>query len=73
MNTRIQDLINQSWNTVEGPPREGMEDIRQILMEDLNPIFLELARLMVQECTRVASDYDGAHYVGTAIEKHFEE
>lgn len=50
MNERIQNLINQSWQTVEGTPREGMEDIRQALMEDLNPVFLEFARLMVQEC-----------------------
>lgn len=28
-------------------------------------------KLIVQECATVASDYDGAHYVGTAIEKHF--
>jgi hypothetical protein len=49
MNERIQALINQSWQTVEGPPREGMEDIRQALMEDLNPVFLEFARLMLQE------------------------
>ena len=50
MNERIQNLINQSWQTVEGTPRKGMEDIRQALMEDLNPVFLEFARLMVKEC-----------------------
>lgn len=27
--------------------------------------------LIIQECAKVASDHDGAHYVGTAIEKHF--
>jgi hypothetical protein len=27
--------------------------------------------LLVRECAEVASDYDEAHYVGTAIEKHF--
>jgi hypothetical protein len=31
----------------------------------------KFAELIVRECARVASDYDGAHYVGTAIEKHF--
>ena len=34
--------------------------------------FLEkFAELIIKECAQVASDYDGAHYVGTAIEKHF--
>ena len=54
MNERIQALINQSWQTVEGPPREGMEDIRQALMEDLNPVFLEFAELIVRQCMSVA-------------------
>ena len=31
----------------------------------------KFAELIVKECARVASDYDGAHYVGTAIEQHF--
>jgi hypothetical protein len=31
----------------------------------------KFADLIVRECARVASDYDGAHYVGTAIEEHF--
>ena len=31
----------------------------------------KFAELIVKECARVASDYDGAHYVGTAIEEHF--
>ena len=31
----------------------------------------KFAELIVRECAQVASDYDGAHYVGTAIEKHF--
>ena len=54
MNERIQELINQSWQNVEGAPRAGMEDIRQALMEELNPVFLEFARLMVQECAATA-------------------
>ena len=57
MNERIQSLINQSWQTVEGPPREGMEDIRQALMEDLNPVFLEFARLMLQEYEDLLPEY----------------
>lgn len=31
----------------------------------------KFAELIVKECAQVASDYDGAHYVGTAIEQHF--
>ena len=31
----------------------------------------KFAELIIRECAQVASDYDGAHYVGTAIEKHF--
>ena len=29
------------------------------------------AELIVKECAEVAEDYDGAHYVGTAIKQHF--
>ena len=37
-----------------------------------NAEFLEeFAKLIVQECAEVASDWDGAHYVGTAIREHF--
>lgn len=37
-----------------------------------NAEFLEeFAELIIQECAEVASDYDGAHYVGTAIKEHF--
>ena len=32
---------------------------------------VRFAELIVRECADVASDYDGAHYVGTEIEKHF--
>jgi len=60
MNERIQALINQSWQTVEGTPREGMEDIRQALMEELNPVFLEFARLMVRECMLICGAVQGA-------------
>ena len=36
-------------------------------VEDLE----KFAELIINECAEVASDYDGAHYVGTAIEQHF--
>jgi hypothetical protein len=56
MNERIQALINQSWQNVEGAPREGMEDIRRALMEDLNPVFLEFARLMIQDSISILKE-----------------
>ena len=31
----------------------------------------KFAELIVKECAEVASNYNGAHYVGTAIEEHF--
>lgn len=31
----------------------------------------KFAELIIRECAEVASDYDGASYVGAAIEKHF--
>ena len=31
----------------------------------------KFAELIVRECAEVAEDYDGAHYVGTAIKQHF--
>ena len=31
----------------------------------------KFAELIIRECAQVASDYDGAHYVGTAIQQHF--
>jgi hypothetical protein len=67
MNERIQELINQSWQNVEGAPRAGMEDIRQALMEELNPVFLEFARLMVQESIHRMGD--GAELVEVTDEQ----
>ena len=31
----------------------------------------KFAELIVRECAEVAEDYDGAHYVGTAIKQYF--
>ena len=31
----------------------------------------DFAELIIKECAEVASNYNGAHYVGTAIEEHF--
>lgn len=60
MNERIQDLINQSWQNIEGAPRAGMEDMRQALIEELNPVFYEFARLMVRECMTICGAIQGA-------------
>ena len=66
MNERIKELMEQArhWAHFEGleqNPRSSPD----ILFEQ------KFAELIVKECAEVASDYDGAHYVGTAIEKHF--
>jgi hypothetical protein len=63
MNERIQALLAKFKET-ESTHRGahvliGIDEIEKF------------AKLIVQECAQVASDYDGAHYVGTAIEKHF--
>ncbi len=62
MNERIRELADDagfmdSWFSESG------DDCEQELKK--------FAELIVRECARVASDYDGAHYVGTAIENHF--
>ena len=31
----------------------------------------KFAELIIRECAEVASDYDGAYYVGEAVTKHF--
>ena len=61
MNERIFELLNRA------------SDATSISSSGPNQVsFAEkFAELIVKECARVASDYDGAHYVGTAIEKHF--
>ena len=38
---------------------------------DLSEELEKFAELIVRECAEVAEDYDGAHYVGTAIKQHF--
>lgn len=63
MNTRIQTLLakfKETESTHRGAEcLAGLDEIEK---------FVEL---IVKECARVASDYDGAHYVGDAIEQHF--
>jgi hypothetical protein len=63
MNERIRQLEKQSTEIVQC----GLNGTSTA--ESFNR--KKFAELIVRECAQVASDYDGAHYVGTAIEKHF--
>ena len=56
-------LPAQDWLGYD--PEEG--DIHGYTFEQMK----EFAELIVRECAEVAEDYDGAHYVGTAIKQHF--
>jgi len=60
MNERIKELMEEA----------GIYDF-VIESMGINEEMEKFAELIVKECAQVASDYDGAHYVGTAIEKHF--
>jgi hypothetical protein len=64
MNKQIEQLALQcgAWHQVYG---------NRNFMIDEHFDIEKFARLIVRECAEVASDWDGAHYVGTAIEKHF--
>ena len=64
MNERIKLLALQAGATVM--ERSGWTDYGTL---DLD--VEKFAELIVRECAEVAEDYDGAHYVGTEIEKHF--
>jgi hypothetical protein len=64
MNQRIKELAKQTgyiWHD------SGDPQIYEFTPEKLE----KLAELIVKECAEVAEDYDGAHYVGTAIKQHF--
>lgn len=60
MNERIKELYEQAI---------VIEDGGDYVCGELDPV--KFAALIVKECAQVASDYDGAHYVGAAIEEHF--
>ena len=64
MDQRIEELALKcgAWHQVYGN--------RNFMLDEHFDI-AKFARLIVRECAEVASDWDGAHYVGTAIEKHF--
>ena len=64
MDQRIEELALKcgAWHQVYG---------NRMFMIDEHFDITKFAQLIVRECAEVASDWDGAHYVGTAIEKHF--
>jgi hypothetical protein len=62
MNQRIRELAEQA-----GASRRA--GVGGLVFRDAE--LKKFAELIIRECAEVASDYDGAHYVGTAIEKHF--
>ena len=64
MNERIRELALQAGATVM--ERSGWTDFGTL---DLD--VEKFAELIIKECAEVAEDYDGAHYVGTAIKQHF--
>lgn len=68
MNERIKELAEQadeyanSLYSIHGESMKGQyQDVA----------LAKFAELIIQECAEVASSYDGAHYVGTAIKQHF--
>ena len=63
MNERIQELKKQASSYASTKSKEA-EGWRWIYEE-------KFAELIVRECAEVAEDYDGAHYVGTAIKQQF--
>jgi hypothetical protein len=67
MNERIKELAEQAGFMGYGE-ESGTYSIPVKAFESRMET---VAELIVRECARVASDYDGAHYVGTAIENHF--
>ena len=62
MNERIRELAEQARKYF---PKTESSGEYWVFDEE------KFAELIVRECARVASDYDGAHYVGTEIEQHF--
>jgi predicted metalloprotease len=65
MNERFEKLLVESFF-------DQVADQADAKVYKLNDAVMQkFAELIVRECAEVASEYDGAHYVGTAIQKHF--
>ena len=68
MNERIRELAEQSMLVY----RDGDTLLTGWMSHiDLSEYIEKFAELLIKECAEVAEDYDGAHYVGTAIKQHF--
>ena len=66
MNERIKELLKQAE---ERYPRHLAVAVPEVVLR--RDALEKFAELIVKECAEVAEDYDGAHYVGTAIKQHF--
>ena len=64
MNERIRELAVQAREALAVDAMSGGEFNMKAYEE-------KFAELIVRECAEVAEDYDGAHYVGTAIKQQF--
>ena len=64
MNERIREL---AFKAAGGMLSYDGEDEWRLSQKEAE----KFAELIVRECAEVAEDYDGAHYVGTAIKQHF--
>jgi hypothetical protein len=67
MNQRIKQLAEQAglrFTQLMSNPMVPVVDGKETDLE-------KFAELIVRECAEVASDYDGAHYVGREIKEHF--
>lgn len=63
MNTRIAELVAAEMAEYYDGAYQDSACARDQLMR--------FAERIVRECAEVVSDYDGAHYAGTAVENHF--
>jgi hypothetical protein len=64
MNERIREFAKQAG-------AKFYADTILVNGKDADDLMRKFAELIIKECAQVASDYDGAHYVGDAIEQHF--
>ena len=58
MNERIKELAEEAGLVYNFDPMLWLK-------------YEKFAELIVRECAEVAEDWDGAHYVGTAIKQYF--
>lgn len=68
MNERIEELAKVARTWAENKFDKNQQAPGFYYHVDVVEKFAEL---LIKECAEVAEDYDGAHYVGTAIKQHF--